>query len=53
MIKLFLVRLLISWWLIPVLWILFPMDYLMYGDFKVTVSIFTDFTKDIWNGSFK
>jgi hypothetical protein len=47
--RIFLLRLLISWWMIAFITSLIPMIYLMQG-WKIGMECYKDFVKMLWNG---
>ena len=52
MIRVFFLRILIAWWMIPTVWlIILPVLWLICGDFKQIVSEMADFTHIIWTGN--
>ena len=49
--RIFLLRLLIGWWIVPFAWLLmFPIGYLITGDYYETVEDTKWFCNYIWNG---
>ena len=49
--RILLLRLLVSWWAIPIIWIVgFPMTYLVNGDIKENIDFYSDLTNELFNG---
>jgi len=50
-VRIFLIRVFISFWAIPLSYILFlPLFYLMSGDFKKEINHINDFVYALWSG---
>ena len=50
-IRIILLRVLLSWWLIPVLWCYFPIVYLLLGR-EYAIDFARDFTRVLWSGAY-
>lgn len=49
--RLFLLRTLLAWWMIPALWVLvLPLGWLLTGDFGSSVQETKEMSRKLWNG---